>query len=283
LLLFGALFVAITLAGAVLQSAAPWLGSGLGVQMVFLLVAGVIASWVMMRWVERRPFGALGYAITPRTPRELLIGFAIGGGGLAVGVVVLVLGGMLSYRPETGDALGYVSALLLPVVTFGIAAAAEETLFRGYPFQVLVRGIGALPATVLASTGFALAHRNNPGVGTFALVNIFLAGILLSFAYLRTRSLWFATAVHLGWNWTMATLFDLPVSGLRLVDTPLYDASVRGPLWFTGGDFGPEGGVVATGAFVLMMLAVWRMPGLGEPGELRRLRPLVDDTFEEAA
>jgi hypothetical protein len=99
---------------------------------------------------------------------------------------------------------------------------------------------------------------------------------------LQTRSLWFATAVHLGWNWTMATLFDLPVSGLRLVDTPLYDASVHGPLWLTGGGFGPEGGLVATGGFVLMMLAVWRVPGLAEPDELRRLRPLVDDdTLQE--
>jgi biotin transport system substrate-specific component len=33
-------------------------------------------------------------------------------------------------------------------------------------------------------------------------------------AYLRTLSLWFATALHIGWNWATASLFDLPVSGI---------------------------------------------------------------------
>jgi uncharacterized protein len=44
-------------------------------------------------------------------------------------------------------------------------------------------------------------------VAPLGLANIFLAGVMLAVAYLRTRSLWFATGVHLGWNWTMATLW----------------------------------------------------------------------------
>jgi uncharacterized protein len=75
-------------------------------------------------------------------------------------------------------------------------------------------------------------------------------------AYLRTLSLWFATAVHLGWNWAMATLFDLPVSGITAFDTPLYEPVVGGPAWWSGGLFGPEGGVVGTiGLRVVALLA----------------------------
>jgi membrane protease YdiL (CAAX protease family) len=282
LLLFGALFVALSAVGAVVQQYVPGGKAQQLAPVTLLLASALIAGWVVLRLVDHRPFGAVGFAWTSQTPRELLVGFAIGGGGLALGGAALALSGLLYYQPDTGDALLYVAGLIGPLGMFGIAAAAEEALFRGYPFQVLVRALGPASATILASAVFAVAHHDNPGVGRLALLNIFLAGILLSCAYLRTRSLWFATAVHLGWNWTMATLFDLPVSGLRLVDTPLYDAVVQGPIWVTGGGFGPEGGVVATGAFVLMAVAVLRTPGLDEAPEMRRLRPLVDvDDLEE--
>lgn len=281
LLLFGALFVALSAAGAVVQQSVPTGSAQVVVPVAFLLAAALGAGWIMMRWFEHRPLGAMGYAWTARTPRELVLGFAIGGAGLAVGAGALALVGLLDYQPDAGDARLYVAALVSPLGVFGIAAAAEEALFRGYPFQVLVRALGAAPAAILASAAFAIAHRSNPGVSVFALINIFLAGILLSYAYLRTRSLWFATAVHVGWNWTMATLFDLPVSGLKLVDTPLYDAVVRDPVWATGGSFGPEGGLVATAAFVLMLLAVLRTPGLDEAAGMRRLRPIVDVVASE--
>jgi uncharacterized protein len=78
-------------------------------------------------------------------------------------------------------------------------------------------------------------------------------------AYLRTLSLWFATAVHLGWNWAMATLFDLPVSGIRAFDTPLYEPVVGGPVWWSGGAFGPEGGLVGTLGFGCALVAVLRL------------------------
>src|SRR5690606_19908912 len=156
------------------------------------------------------------------------------------------------------------------------AAAAEEALFRGYPFQVLVEALGPAVATVALSAAFAVAHAGNPGANAFALVNIFLAGVLLSVAYLRTRSLWFATAVHLGWNWTMGSLLDLPVSGLEMLDTPLYEPAAGGPEWVTGGGFGPEAGLAGTVGFALALLGVVRLVKLREAPEMQALGPLVD-------
>ncbi|HEU0078274.1 MAG TPA: CPBP family intramembrane glutamic endopeptidase, partial [Longimicrobiaceae bacterium] len=139
----------------------------------------------------------------------------------------------------------------------------------------LARGIGPWPAAVLLSLLFALAHAQNPNVRPLGLANIALAGVMLSAAYLRTRSLWFATAVHLGWNWSMATLLDLPVSGLE-IDTPLYTGMETGPDWWTGGAFGPEAGLAAT--LVLAAGTAWlvRTPRLRESPDARRLGPLLD-------
>jgi hypothetical protein len=174
----------------------------------------------------------------------------------------------------------YVAALGGALLFFIIPAAMEEAVFRGYGFQALTQGIGPWPAMVLASAGFSLAHANNPNVNALALANIFLAGIMLGVAYLRTRSLWFATGVHVAWNWAMSALFDFPVSGL-VRDTPLYDVRETGADWFTGGSFGPEGGVAVTLAVVALTAWMLRTRRLGETERMRALRPLVDHRLGE--
>ncbi|MBX6364397.1 MAG: CPBP family intramembrane metalloprotease [Gemmatimonadetes bacterium] len=246
------------------------------------LLAALVAGWLMLRLVDGRRPGALGFAWTRATPRELVVGLGIGAAAQGVAVLVILGAGRLVWGPDAGTAGGYVLELLRDLALFGVAAAAEEALFRGYPLQVLTAGFGPVVATLVSSGAFALAHRNNPNVDAVALVNIFLAGVLLSVAYLRTRSLWFATAVHMGWNWAMATVFALPVSGLSLVDTPLYDARLGGPRWLTGGAFGPEAGIAGAVGFAAALAAVLLLPGLREPPELRALRPLVDSRLEDA-
>ncbi len=248
---------------------------GVAVGAAGLLLGALAGGMLLLASIDRRSVGALGFAWTRRTPAEIALGIALAGGALALVIAILALLGRVAWTPDAGTPLGYAGELGRDLLLWGVAAAAEEALFRGYAFQVLVQGVGAAPATLLCSAGFALAHRGNPHVDTLALVNIFLAGVLLSVAYLRTRSLWFATAVHLGWNWMMGTVLALPVSGLVLIDTPLYDGHPGGPGWLTGGAFGPEGGLAATVAFGLALLGVMVLP-LRESDRMRELRPLVD-------
>lgn len=258
------------------------LGTGRGIGALLLqwlppLAAALVAGWIMLATVDRRPPGALGFAWTGSTLRELGSGLAIGALSLGIVTALFIAAGWVMYLPQGGSAGEYLAVLGGGLAFFLLAAAAEEAIFRGYPFQVLVQGIGAVPATLLASLAFAAAHIHNPNVDALALLNIFLAGILLSAAYLRTRSLWFATAVHLGWNWSMASLFDLPVSGLTELNTPLYEPAITGPNWITGGTFGPEGGLGGSIALILAALAVLYLPGIRPAPELTALRPLVDE------
>lgn len=247
------------------------------------LVAATGAGWWMLDRHEDRPRAALGFAWTSHSPREIGVGLLIGAGVLGVVVGFLALTGWLDYRPDEGNVATYAAVVLGHLLLLAVPAAAEEAIFRGYPFQVAVESIGAFGATVIFSAAFALAHTMNPNANLFALVNIFLAGVLLSIAYLRTRSLWFATAVHLGWNWSLASLFDLPVSGLEFFDTPLYEPNVPAPDWVMGGGFGPEAGLVATIAAALGLTAVVRWPGLDEAPEMRKARPLVDERLGDGS
>jgi uncharacterized protein len=221
------------------------------------LLAALVSGWLLLRFVEHKALGALGFGVTVRTRREIWLGLLIPCVALLLITAVLMVSGALRYSTDDGGIRAWLAGNVGMLIVLAIPAAAEEALFRGYPFQKLVEIVGPVAATVLASAGFAIAHRHNPGVNAFALINIFLAGVMLSMAYLRTGSLWFATAVHLGWNWQMAAPLDLPVSGLELFDTPLYEPAGYGTAWLTGGTFGPEGGAAGMVALLLVTAAVW--------------------------
>lgn len=238
------------------------------------LAGALVAAWVMMRGVERRPLGAMGFPLGRAAVGESAAGTGVGAAFLAAAVLVVALTGGARWTPDAGTVPEYLAFAARTLAFFAVAAAVEEVVFRGYPFQVLERAVGAWPAAVVLSLLFAVAHAGNPNVRPLGLANIFLAGVMLSAAYLRTRSLWFATGVHLGWNWTMASLLDLPVSGLE-IDAPLYTGLETGPDWWTGGTFGPEAGLAATLVLAAGTLWLLRTPRLRESPDVRRLGTLA--------
>jgi membrane protease YdiL (CAAX protease family) len=249
-------FIALYLAfAAVASSLMP--ARSMVVDTLVVLLAAVTAGSLLLVFGERRPWRELGFAIRRQTASEVAVGLAIPCAALLLVVGFLAIGQALAYGRDSGTFAGWLGGALQLLLVLAIPAAAEEALFRGYPFQKLVEAVGPVIATLLASAGFAFAHRYNPDVGAFALLNIFVAGVMLSVAFLRTRSLWFATAVHLGWNWQMAGPLDLPVSGLELFDAPLYEPVKLGTPWLTGGSFGPEGGIAGLIALLLVTVAVW--------------------------
>lgn len=274
LCLFFFFFISISIAGQLAVSVLPRDPLRWGYQIVSLLSA-VLAGGIVLSRVDGRPIGALGFALHRKTLSEVFVGLVVGVVLIGVAMLLLVVTGSAAFVTDTGSWGDYIFYLGWTLLFFGFAAAWEEAIFRGYPFQVLVEWIGPWPATLLASFIFAYLHSQNPSVTTLALINIFLAGILLSIAYLKTRSLWFATGVHLGWNWTMASVFDFPVSGLGF-DTPLYSGAPVGEQWWTGGAFGPEAGVAETIAIVAGTLLVLTSRKIKQAPQMAALGPIVD-------
>ena len=136
-----------------------------------------------------------------------------------------------------------------------LAALGEELIFRGYPLRRLADGIGALPAMLVIAIGFALAHAANSNVTNLALLNIFLAGVWLSFAFFSTGGMLLAWGAHFGWNAALAIGFDAPVSGYKF-EVPMVEYTPGNHAWVDGGAFGPEGGIVTTIVLVAGTLAV---------------------------
>ena len=68
---------------------------------------------------------------------------------------------------------------------------AEEVFFRGFILAALVPSMGILGAAAASSAVFAAAHIS-PG----AMAPIFVTGLLLSWLYLRTGSIWPSFIAH---------------------------------------------------------------------------------------
>jgi membrane protease YdiL (CAAX protease family) len=213
----------------------------------------VMALWIMARLVDRAPLSAFGVAVHERWFRDFVVGIAV-----AAGMLGLTLAGSFAFgdvRIQWGSASLPAFGLLLAVLA--VAALNEELVFRGYPLQMLMKGIGPWGAILLISSLFGVVHFRNPGATALSIVNTILAGVLLSLAYWKTRSLWLPWGIHLGWNAGLAIVLGFPVSGLRL--NSLLETHVSGPKTILGGSYGPEDGILGTVIFLLGAIVVCRL------------------------
>lgn len=242
-----------------------------------LLIGSVVAGWWLLAKDGRAP-GALGFHLSRETVAESLKGLAVGVSVGAVVVALMAASGGLRWTAEGGDPVGWLTGALGALAFLAIPAAAEEALLRGYPLQAMAEVWGARGAIVVTSTMFGLLHLSNPGASVLGTVNVVAAGALLGVVYVRTASLWWATGVHLGWNWTHGFLADVPVSGLEVLDAPLYEGVPMGPEWLSGGQFGPEGSLIATVVLLGASAVLWRAPWLRRGVAMTAARPLYEVT-----
>ena len=155
---------------------------------------------------------------------------------------------MLSFRllriHPSGNTGSWWAAALRVTIVLAPAALAEEMMCRGYLLSVLMEGVGTRAGVVLTSLLFGLLHLLNADATAESLLVVVVAGVFLACVRLMLNSLYAAWMAHFAWNWIMAVPMHAPVSGIRF-EAPGYFADPSGPAWASGGQWGPEGGVVA--------------------------------------
>jgi membrane protease YdiL (CAAX protease family) len=214
-----------------------------------LTVAFLLLTWLLLAVLDRRRFRTLGLWFYGGWGGEFAKGLAIGLALMGSVVLALVAAGAVTYHAFAPEQFSGVLAWALILL---LAAAWEEITFRGYGMQRLMEAVGEPGGVLVFSALFALVHMSNPGYTTLSAVNTFLAGILLSLAYLKTRGLWLPIALHWSWNFLQGQIFSLPISGFNFAPR-LFQTEVSGPQWLSGGSYGPEGSIVLT---VLAILAI---------------------------
>lgn len=242
-------------AGAVLQTAA---------------VGGSVA--VVGHALDRRRLRDFGFRFSRQWYLDLGFGLALGA-LLMTGVFALELAlgwirvtGVLVGTPATG-----LSAALLLFVCVGFY---EELLSRGYQLTNVaeaLRTLGEVPAVAVATVStaalFGLLHYANPAASVRSSVLVALGGVFLALGYVLTGELAIPVGVHVTWNFFQGAVWGFPVSGLPF-RTSVVAVDQRGPALFTGGQFGPEAGLVGLAAVIVGSAAIlayvrWRRGTVG--------------------
>ena len=254
---------------AVAARAAHWTLGATTTTYWSMLGALVVAHVVMLRFVDRRPWSAVGLARHQADWRRLLSGLAVGALGIGVPSGLLLVVHWLRAEPVAAPLTSWLHFAAAMAAFFLPQALAEEMLVRGYLFSSARAAIGWPGALGVTSVVFGALHGFNPGADAQSIVLVTLAGGFLAGVLLLTDSLYAAWMAHFAWNWCMAAVLHAAVSGLPFA-APGYRIVDSGPDWITGGAWGPEGGAgaalgMAAGVWVLARLWRRRITPVGEP------------------
>jgi CAAX protease family protein len=232
---------------------------GVALSEVAELAAVMLSVWLVRRFLDHRPFVALGIAVNRRTLADLGIGFAISMVMMASIFIAEVGLGWLAITGTAWQASTLQTAALQVLAFLGVFVLVgwnEELLSRGYQLQTISSGLGLPAGLIVSSAIFGVLHLANPHASLMAAGGILVAGLFLGYAYVRTGQLWLSIGLHIGWNFFEGVVFGFPVSGFNMYR--LVTTRIAGPELWTGGQFGPEAGLILLPAtligFVLVRL-----------------------------
>ena len=217
------------------------------------LLAVLIGTWIVARFVDQRPVAAYGLRITWQWGRDWLFGAVLGAGLMAAIFGVEWLAGwvVVTDRWVSPPGVALVAALAAPLMLALVVAIAEELLARGNMllnltegFRFLGRRAAVLVAWGLSSAIFGVLHYFNPNSSWLSTLYLMLYGILLGTGYVLTGQLAIPIGLHFTWNFVQGSVFGFPVSGRALSDAALMTTEAVGPVLWTGGAFGPEAGLL---------------------------------------
>lgn len=219
-------------------------GSQVLVAQVAEAAAITLSVWFARRVLDHRSFRSLGFGQRSLALRDVGAGLGITFAMMSLIFALEWSAGWLhvqAFAWHSQPATSVWSSVALFFAVCVLVAWNEELMSRGYHLQTIASGMNSNWGWVISSTIFGLLHLANPHATLAAAIGIFLAGLLLGYAYLRTGQLWLSMGLHLGWNYFEGVVFGFPVSGLPFFQLTLI--SVQGPEMWTGGDFGPEAGL----------------------------------------
>lgn len=231
------------------------------------LIAISLSVYLARRWLDRRTFSSLGLRSGWQAGRDFAFGLLAAGVMLGLVFVLELAFGWLQidgFVWQTAQPAQTWFGLLLMLLVFIAVGWQEELLSRGYWLQNLSAGLNLFWGVLISSLLFAVSHLANPDFSWLAVGGLLLAGVFLAYAYLRTGQLWLTIGLHVGWNFFEGPIFGFPVSGLTGFPV-IISHNNSGSELITGGNFGPEAGLILLPGIAVGFLIVWwytrqRMP-----------------------
>jgi membrane protease YdiL (CAAX protease family) len=232
---------------------------------ILYLLGGLGQIWILARFIDRRRVKDFGFYISGAWWLDLTFGLFLGALLMSSVFAVEYFAGWVtvSARPQSSG-LDLSRDFLLSVLIFVPIGINEEFTFRGYQLRNLAEGwsgrvvrprVAILLAVFFSSALFGLAHFGNRNATLLSTINIVFGGLVLALPYVLTGELAIPIGIHITWNLFEGTVYGFPVSG-TVPTRRLVNLEQTGPEMWTGGDFGPEGGLLALVWMVALAAAI---------------------------
>ncbi len=174
--------------------------------------------------------------------KNIALGLFLGFLQISTYVLLDMGSGVLGYQ---GMNLGNLNLFFLAYfIAFFIQSTSEEVLVRGILTRVLYDKFGKKIAIILPSVFFGLLHLGNEGVTILSTLNTILVGIFFAKLLFYTENIMVTSGAHAGWNFSMAMIYGLNVSGFSGFDSLLNFKILNYALYDKV--YGPEGSIVVT-------------------------------------
>lgn len=211
-----------------------------------MLTVAILIIFLLRKPLLLKSVTTLGIKNTQWWWRQFQIGFILGIGMLTMYTSFLYANGTKIFEIEVKSFSDLMAQLLKIFFVAVLIGCIEEIFFRGFILQSLLKDMQAVFAVFISSTFYSSLHflkiesHSSPGIQPFigfmviyrffenlilnfttilpSLVGLFLVGVVLSYACLRTNSLYLAIGLHAGWVFLIKVnhlFFDNVKSSLR--------------------------------------------------------------------
>lgn len=172
----------------------------------YFFAVSLLLSWFLLH-SSHLNLSSLGYY--PRHQRhwkQLLFGLVLGCMMLMVTTTITLKLTNADWHFNKSIDLTYI---LITFIMCSCSAYIQEFVFRGYPFQTLLKRYGPWTAQLAVAVPFGLMHVNRSmSLEDMATVMLTtgLGSMLFGLAYIKTRNLMLPVGIHLGWNFLQLLL-----------------------------------------------------------------------------
>lgn len=216
------------------------------------VIFGIIAirKWKKAKLSKNKIGQKLGFI--PFLKFQLFIGLLI---GAVIFSLVFVI--FLYFNLLTIIQFSWTNGNLFKIILIlAVAAIFEEIIFRSFFINGLKLFLKSTALIILISAlFFGIVHMFNEGSTILSTISAFMGGIMYAFAFIKTEKLWLPIGIHFSWNFFQGFVYGFPVSGF--VIEGLFRVNISGCEFWTGGEYGPEGGLTGIFARFVVIFTIW--------------------------
>jgi len=210
-----------------------------------------LSAFLITKYVIKEPFSFLFFK-KDNLLQNILVGLLLGFLQITFFVIIAVILRGITFKEIVFENLNLF--FIAYFVAFFIQSSSEELLVRGMLTRALLNKFGKNVAIYAPSIFFGLLHLANNGVTFLSTLNTILVGLFFAKLLFYTENIMLVSGVHAGWNFSMAMIYGLPVSGFNgfnsLLNFRILNSNICDKI------YGPEASFIVTIIEIISILII---------------------------